>query len=285
MSDSITNRTPLVIAAEINAIRHQMEKIFLVQAIEIGRRLKEAKDLLPYGEWGKWLEETVNYTQRTADRFMLIFEAYGSNQPAFPEVGAQAQELPSLTSSQALILLGLPKQDRAQFLVDLDVEGLSTREMKKAVDNWKLAQQEKDRALEERDQARQDNENLRQGLNEEKDKNAGMSGERDNLKAEVDVLKKVRQKLEQDMENKKAEYDKLKERIGYKNIEKMSASLTAAHNKAEANKIAFLYDSLDRTFKELAYEMARFAGKNPEVHAMYQEKVKSFLLNALKEKL
>ena len=285
MSNFMTDRTPLVIAAEINTIKHQMEKIFLTHAIEIGWRLKEAKDLLPYGEWGKWLEESVNYSQKTAERFMLIFDAYGSNQSALPEAGLQVQELPNLTSSQALILLGLPKQDRAQFLVDMDVDGMSTRELKKAVDNWKQAQQEKGQAIEERDQARQDNANLRKDLNDEKDKNSELTEERDNLKAGLDNLKMAKQKLEQDIENKQVAYEKLKERTGYKNIERMSTGLTEAYNKVEANKIAFLYESLDRTFKELTYKMTEFASKNPDVHAMYKEKVRDFLLNAMKEKL
>jgi len=65
MDDLITDRTPPVIAAEINTIRDQTGKVLLAAAIEIGRRLKEAKDLLPYGEWGKWLEESVSYSQKT----------------------------------------------------------------------------------------------------------------------------------------------------------------------------------------------------------------------------
>lgn len=287
MSDLVPYRTLPVIAAEINLFRYQAEKAALHNAIEIGRRLKEAKDLLPHGEWGKWLKESVSYSQKTAAKLMRIYDAYGSNQPVALEDGAQAQELPKLSCTQALILLTVPEENRAQFLVDMDddIEGLSTRELKKAIDDWKQAQQEKDRALEERDQARQDNANLRKDLNEEKGKNSKLTGERDNLKAEVDSLKKAKQKLEQDVENKQAAYDKLKERIGYKNIERMSASLTEAYNKVEANKIAFLYDSLDRTFKELAYEMTRFAAKNPDAHAMYKEKVRDFLLKALKEEL
>jgi DNA repair exonuclease SbcCD ATPase subunit len=247
--------------------------------------LKEAKDLLPHGGWGKWLEESVSYSQITADRLMRIYSAYGSNQPSLPESDAQAQELPNLTSSQALILLGLPPEDRAQFLVEMDAEGLSTRALKKAVDDWKLARQDKDRAFEERDQALQEKEDVRQKLDDEKGKNVELTAERDKLKAETNHLKQTKQKLEQEIENGKAAYDKLKERIGYKNIEKMSAGLTEAHNKAEANKIAFLYDTLNKTFKELAYEMTRFAAKNPDAHAMYQEKVRDFLLKSIKEKL
>jgi hypothetical protein len=57
MSDLSAERTPLVIAAEIKVITHQTKKILLAGAIEIGRRLKEAKDFIKHGEWIKWLEE------------------------------------------------------------------------------------------------------------------------------------------------------------------------------------------------------------------------------------
>jgi hypothetical protein len=43
MSDLITERTPFVIAAEINMIKHQTGKVVLNNAIEVGRRLKEAR--------------------------------------------------------------------------------------------------------------------------------------------------------------------------------------------------------------------------------------------------
>ncbi|GAB6155475.1 hypothetical protein JCM17380_42260 [Desulfosporosinus burensis] len=84
MNDLIKDRTPPVIAAEINTIRHQTGKILLAGAVEIARRLKEAKDLLPYGEWGKWLEESFSYSQKTAEKLMRIFDAYGTQQPTSP---------------------------------------------------------------------------------------------------------------------------------------------------------------------------------------------------------
>ncbi|MHB8127363.1 MAG: DUF3102 domain-containing protein [Desulfitobacteriaceae bacterium] len=51
MSNLITERTPLVIAAEINMIKHQTEKVIFHNVVEIGRRLKEAKEILQHGEW------------------------------------------------------------------------------------------------------------------------------------------------------------------------------------------------------------------------------------------
>ncbi|AFM01081.1 Protein of unknown function (DUF3102) [Desulfitobacterium dehalogenans ATCC 51507] len=81
MNDLATERTPLVIAAEINMITHQTKKILLASAVEIGRRLKEAKSLVKHGEWGKWLEESVSYSQQTAGRLMKLYEEYGSSFP------------------------------------------------------------------------------------------------------------------------------------------------------------------------------------------------------------
>ncbi|UWG96711.1 DUF3102 domain-containing protein [Dehalobacter sp. DCM] len=50
MDNLTTERTPLIIAAEINMITTQTKKILLASAIEIGRRLQEAKDLVKQGE-------------------------------------------------------------------------------------------------------------------------------------------------------------------------------------------------------------------------------------------
>ncbi len=295
MNHLSNERTPLVIAAEINTIKYQMEKMFIAQAIEIGRRLKEAKDLVPYGEWGTWLEESVNYSRSTAQRFMLLFDSYGNDQLALPEAGtqsqtlnqlqAQAQEMPNLTSSQAMILLGLPKEDRAKFLVEMDAEGMSTRELKKAVEQWQQAGKETEQAIAERDQVRLDRENLRKDLEDEKGKTAELTGEREKLKAEVGQLKIARQKLEQEIENKQAAYNKIKERASYKEIERMGTLLTEAHGKAKANRVAFLYETLDRTFKELEYAMSDFAKEDAAVYALYREKVNKFLVKAIEKKM
>ncbi|KUO77205.1 MAG: hypothetical protein APF81_28130 [Desulfosporosinus sp. BRH_c37] len=51
------------------------------QAIEIGRRLQVAKALVKHGEWGKWLEESVSYSQKTAERLVKHYEEYGPNLP------------------------------------------------------------------------------------------------------------------------------------------------------------------------------------------------------------
>ncbi|HWQ71671.1 MAG TPA: hypothetical protein VN370_05040 [Desulfitobacteriaceae bacterium] len=65
----------------------------------------------------------------------------------------------------------------------------------------------------------------------------------------------------------------------------MINNLTVAYNKVTANKIAFLCESLDKTFKELAYEMSRFAALDPDVHAAYKKIVNDFLIKAMQERM
>ena len=120
MDEPITERTPLVIAAEINKIKQETSKFMLTSAMEIGKRLKEAKDLLPHGEWGKWLVESVSYSQRTANKLMQLFKEYGDNLfAAGAEVGrSNSPVLANLTYYQALLLLGIPEDEREKFIME-----------------------------------------------------------------------------------------------------------------------------------------------------------------------
>ncbi|MHB8124592.1 MAG: DUF3102 domain-containing protein [Desulfitobacteriaceae bacterium] len=73
------------------------------------------------------MEDEVNFTQRTAQNLMRIYEEYGGKQPAALNAGAQAQELPNLGYTQALILLGIPEEERAQFIDDLDIDSMTSK--------------------------------------------------------------------------------------------------------------------------------------------------------------
>ncbi len=170
MDNPVTERTPPVIAAEINMITCQTKKILLAGAIEIGRRLKEAKALVKHGEWIEWLEESVSYSRRTATRLIKLFEEYGPN---FPEGSDGSNETPvsHLTYTQALLLLGLPEEEREEFIAHHDVPGMTRQELQQALKDRDEAKQEKDQALQEKDlalqeknQALEENKALKQGL-------------------------------------------------------------------------------------------------------------------------
>jgi hypothetical protein len=131
MNEPITERTPRVIAAEINRIKQQTCKIMLTNAIEVGKRLKEAKALLPHGEWGKWLVESVSYSQRTANRLMQLFEEYGDKLFVSADDGGNSNSsaLANLTYYQVLLLLGIPEDEREKFILQHDVKDMTSREL------------------------------------------------------------------------------------------------------------------------------------------------------------
>ncbi|MCO5388354.1 DUF3102 domain-containing protein [Desulfosporosinus sp.] len=145
MDEPITERTPLVIAAEINKIKQETSKFMLTSAMEIGRRLKEAKDLLPHGEWGKWLVESVSYSQRTANKLMQLFKEYGDK--LFAAGGSSnSPVLANLTYYQALLLLGIPEDERERFILEHDVKNMTTGELDRALNERKQISPEKEQA-------------------------------------------------------------------------------------------------------------------------------------------
>ena len=79
-ASSVPVREIGVITAEIKDLCRQAQTMALLFAVEIGRRLEEAKRALPYGAWGDWLKSEVEFSQSTANNFMRLFEEYGSSQ-------------------------------------------------------------------------------------------------------------------------------------------------------------------------------------------------------------
>ena len=49
--------------------------------LEIGKRLNEAKAQLPHGEWLGWLQEKVDFSESTAQRFMRLAKEYENPSP------------------------------------------------------------------------------------------------------------------------------------------------------------------------------------------------------------
>ncbi|HHY28163.1 MAG TPA: DUF3102 domain-containing protein [Desulfitobacterium dehalogenans] len=133
MNASSTERTPLVIAAEINAINQESRRMLLKNAIEVGRRLKEAKELLNHGEWLKWLKESVNYSKSTAENLMNLYKEYGPKLLSLADDDLNSQTFGNLTYSQALLLLGLPEEEREEFAVQNDVGNMTARQLSQAV--------------------------------------------------------------------------------------------------------------------------------------------------------
>lgn len=130
MNNTIILRTPDVIAAEINTIKRTTAKYVLEQSIEIGRLLCEAKEAVPHGEWGHWLEENCAYSTSNANNLMRIYTEYGEDDEQLSFFAENKLELyGDLNRSQAIALLALPPAERAEFVKENDVPAMSVSEL------------------------------------------------------------------------------------------------------------------------------------------------------------
>ncbi len=106
--------------------------------LTIGRCLTEAKQAIPHGEWLPWLNERVEFSERTAQNFMRLAREW-SNPQALADLGA----------AKALTLLALPAEERESFIAENHVVGgeektvidMTSRELEKAIRERKEAQE------------------------------------------------------------------------------------------------------------------------------------------------
>lgn len=192
------------LAVEIITFDRQAKITAVSCAIEIGERLLEAKDLVPHGEWGMWLKENVNYSQSTANNFMRLYKEYGNNQGSLFTTLTNSQTIMNLDVSKALALTVLPPEEREEFVAEHDVEQMSTRDLKEALqENRELKQQqqqlqkqleEKDRQVKETsaqlDTAITERQKMQEKLSETVNQNAGYEK---SLQVKIDAAKKLEQ--------------------------------------------------------------------------------------------
>ena len=133
MSNIIAARDAGVIAAEINYIKKKVQETVIYASIEIGEKLCEAKSMVAQGEWGKWLEENVEYSQSTAENLMRLYKEYGGNQESLFDTWTKSQTFGKLSYTQHLALLSMPFADRQQFAEENNVADMSTRELQQAI--------------------------------------------------------------------------------------------------------------------------------------------------------
>ena len=141
MNDLQVTRTPEMVAAEINLIKDQTRKLVLSNSILIGKKLKEVKEMLEPGQFGKWLTEAVDFSQSTANNLMRVYDEYGADQGVLFGSAAKSDVVEKLTYTQAVLLLGVPAEQREDFIKEAHVEDISTRELPAEIKKLKLAKE------------------------------------------------------------------------------------------------------------------------------------------------
>lgn len=142
---SVLSNNLEVITAEINSYKHIAGRAIL----EIGARLKHVKENdLTHGEFGNWLKESVNFTDRQARRFMQASEQFKTDDVVRigPSKIFELLQLPSDIDHRVFINKPhfIPSTGESKSVDEMTVREL--REVKKA-----LKEAEKQRELAEKD--------------------------------------------------------------------------------------------------------------------------------------
>lgn len=260
MTESMTpSRDIREITAEIRTIQDSVRRTALSGAIEIGRRLTEAKELLQHGEWGDWLKREFEFSQSTASRLMQLFREYGADQGSLFGAEAKYATLQNISVSNALRLIAIPDEEREEFAAEHDIEHKSAREVEELIrqrqeadaraaaaekalaeadEGHALAMAELDERLHSAQQAERDAKSIAETANA---RVKALAAERDKTAAELEELRsrpiEVAVQVDEDAVKKAAEEAKAEaEQKAKAKLEKLEKKLTAATQELEAYK-------------------------------------------------
>lgn len=314
MNEEIT-RSITDITEEIQELKTEAQCLIVHYVCKIGKKLSEAKAILQHGEWAEWLENEVNFSQRTATNYMKIYEEYGSEQTSL--FSGNSQAIANLGYTKALQLLAIPAAEREEFVEENKVEELSTRQLddlikerdealKKAreaeaiqeqleIANAKVRKSETDAAIAEK--------KLTEALDEKAKIENRLTKEKERikkLKENPSIPDELKEKLKSDAElAAKTEYEEqsreLDERIAKveAKIKQSEADKAAAEAKAAELAKQLSMSSAEVTEFKTAFEQVQtwnnrcrdIIGRidNPETASKLKAAMKAFLNKALED--
>lgn len=174
------------LAGEIQAITEHARVVLASAAIDIGKRLIEARGMLPEGRWYEWLERNVDYSVRQAQVMMQLAEQFGR--------GELPEAFQGLGISHMTALLAAPAEEREDLAKRVQDDGLSVRELKKEIEALKIEKVKGQMRIEAlTDQYEMAKRNIEE-MTEEDQKQARAIVERDEqLKAATTAIEKERE--------------------------------------------------------------------------------------------
>ena len=203
--------------------------------LTIGRCLIEAKDMLSHGEWLPWLSDQVEFSERTAQKFMRLAREW-SNPSTLADLGA----------SKALMLLALPEGEREQFVEDHNVIDMSARQL--------------EQAIRDRDEARQAAEAAKADAAAAEQARAKMEEDMKLLNVRLSGAQEDREQAAQAIAKLEEELGELKSRPVDVAVEQVTDP--AAIERARAEAVAEMQDRLDKARE--AKDRAEAQRKNAE---------------------
>ena len=253
----VQERTLPVIASEILFIESQVARTALEGAIQIGLKLKEAKEQVEHGQWENWCHENLNYSKSKTEKLMRIAAEYGDENSIY----AKTYTCTDLSISKALSLLQVPEEEVENFSENNDVESMTVKELN---DKIKALESEKEmRAVEvnvlteeyeKRLTAADDElEHIKNELTELQDSTADPDALAD-LEAKLEKAKEKEEKLKEEMKQEKESRDLQIQQAVEEKADQMrkEAEQAAAERLSEAESLnTELAEKLDHLEKKL----------------------------------
>lgn len=209
MSEMIVSNYQRGIAEVTRDIRIKTGQ-FLMDAIEIGRLLFEAKAMVDPGGWMQYVAEELPFSHSWANNYMRLYKELGGEQIS---LFGNSQALANLSPTQALELLALPAQERDEFVQTHDVENMSTRELHQAIrerDEALQAQQDAERAqADAEERAEQQKEAAKRAEEEAERLRAAIAKAQAEQTAAAQKLEKLQKQVAKAKENEKAAQEAL----------------------------------------------------------------------------
>ena len=224
------------IKAQTSAFLNMVGETVKRSCFEIGRKLTEAKTLVPYGEWGNWLRDNVDYSESTAQNLMRIHKEMGETQIDMISGKAPVEVFADYQYSQLVALFSLPPAERVQFVESNDIADKSVREIDQLIkerDEYKKRAEQAERESKEKEKAAERHEVAIGFVRKEKEK---QKAEADRLQAE---LKKLKDKPTQEVIIQKAEVS-----------EEQIAQIKAQAEKEAVAKYTEMAESLSADIEE-----------------------------------
>lgn len=223
MAKPVEGRTIETITDEILVLKQTAGEAIL----EIGNRLIEAQAMLSHGEWLTWLTERVEFSPRTAQRFMRLSREW-SNATALSHLGA----------TKALSLLALPPDEREQFMAEThQVDG----QEKNVID---MSARQLEQAIRERDEARKAAEAAKAEASAAEQARAKMEADMAVVNASLAAAREEKQKADQEAARLEQELAALKARPVEVAVETVVDP--EAIEKAKAEAVAEIKAKLDK---------------------------------------
>lgn len=253
----VQGRTLPVIASEILFIESQVARTALEGAIQIGLKLKEAKEQVEHGQWENWCHENLNYSKSKTEKLMRIASEYGDENSIY----AKTYTCTDLSISKALSLLQVPEEEVKNFSENNDVESMTVKELNdkiKALESEKEMRAVEVNVLTEEYEKRltaadEELEHIKNELTELQDSTADPDALAD-LEAKLEKAKEKEEKLKEEMKQEKESRDLQIQQAVEEKADQMrkEAEQAAAGRLSEAESLnAELAEKLDHLEKKL----------------------------------